>query len=159
MEQLPVKIKGGNNVSICENYGVLFLCLLLFVCVFLQKRYRTMGFGQFVPLSFGGFWVQKAGSITGPRLGQYWAAFGLMLFLAHAAQLLTQDSCCNSCVLTLCCLFSKSHSPCRKKTLFSIKINKETAAQSLTLQRAKYSPIIEPTTYIYRKEEEKMIME
>ena len=38
MEQLPVKIKGGNCVSKCENYGV-FVFFLMFICVFLQKQY------------------------------------------------------------------------------------------------------------------------
>ena len=58
MEQLPVKIKGGNYVPNVK--------IMVFLCV-LQKHYKNRGFNQFWPLFLGAFWVQKVGSITGPR--------------------------------------------------------------------------------------------
>ena len=77
VEQVPVKIKGGNYVSKCENYGVFAFCFLVFVCVLLQKHYKNSGFSQFWPLFC--FLDAKArvnnwatvGSITGPHGGPF----------------------------------------------------------------------------------------
>ena len=76
MEQLPVKIKGGNHVSTCENYGV-FVFLLFVVCLCASpKSTLKNGFSQ-----FGAFLIVSAkswvnhwatiGSITGPHVGSY----------------------------------------------------------------------------------------
>ena len=77
VEQLPVKIKGGNYVCKCEYYGVLFL-FLLFVCVLLQSTITIGVSAKFWALFFGFLsakrWINKwatIGSISGPYLGSW----------------------------------------------------------------------------------------
>ena len=71
VEQLPVKIKRGNYVFKCENYGVFVFG------VFLQKHYK-IGFRPILTIVFGFLGAKgrvdnwaTVRSITRPRVGSY----------------------------------------------------------------------------------------
>ena len=69
LEQLLGKMKGGNYVSKCEDYGVfVFVCFILFVCAFFKQNIKNRGFNQYRALFFlKHFWLQKTESISGPH--------------------------------------------------------------------------------------------